>query len=104
MPKITASILLLSILLAPGIVLALQLDSGQAQEKTEIPSPLQSMWNWVKEKALFVYDKIYFVLSKEVEQRKPGVEDEFKKETEEMKQEIEKEAPSWWQRLKDLVK
>jgi hypothetical protein len=96
MPKIIAAIILLSILLAPSIILA--------QEQKEAPSAWQNIYNWVREKAIFMYDKIYFELSKQVEQRKPGVENEFKKETNELQQEIEQKAPSWWERLKDLVK
>ena len=61
------------------------------------------MWNWAKEKMLFVWSKIYSVLNREVEQRKPSVEDEFKKETEEMKQEIKEQAPSLWQRFLNLI-
>lgn len=96
MSKITISIILFSIILTPCLTLA--------QEQKEMSKPLQLMWNWIREKTLFVYNKIYFLLSKEVEHRKPGVEDEFKKETEEIKQEVKQEAPSLWQRFLDLIK
>ena len=60
-------------------------------------------WDWIKKWAKFIWDKIYFLLNKEVEQRKPTVGEEFKKETQEIKDEITKEAPSLWQRFKDLI-
>ena len=55
--------------------------------------------NWLK----FIWEKIVSILGKEVEQRRPGIEQEFKKETEEMKQDIPKTTKSLWQRLKDLL-
>jgi len=60
-------------------------------------------WSWIKKWTGFIWDKTYFLLNKEVEQRKPAVEEEFKKETEELKEEIVKEAPSLWQRFKNLI-
>ena len=50
-----------------------------------------------------IWYKILSFLGKEVEERKPGVEEEFKKETEEMKEEIPKAGKSIWQRLKELI-
>ncbi|KPJ54626.1 hypothetical protein AMJ47_03975 [Parcubacteria bacterium DG_72] len=96
MPKIISGIILFSIVLTPCFALA--------QEMLQSPPAWQNIWNWAREKILFVWDKIYVVLSKEVEQRKPSVEHELKKETEEIKQEIKKEAPSLWQRFLDLIK
>ena len=55
--------------------------------------------NWLK----FIWEKIVSILGKEVEHRRPGIEQEFKKETEEMKQDIPKTTKSLWQRLKDLL-
>jgi hypothetical protein len=68
----------------------------------------KSFWNsylssWLK----FIWEKIVSILGKEVEQRKSDVEQEFKKETEEIKQDIPETTNSlWslWQRLKDLVR
>ncbi len=51
-----------------------------------------------------IWYKILSFLGKEVEQRKSGVEEEFKKETQEMKEEIPKTTKSLWQRLKELIK
>ena len=90
MPKIIAGIILFTIVATPCMV--------SAQEKK--PEPLQAMWHWIKEKVRFFYNQIYFLLTKEVEQRKPDAEDEFKKEV----QEIKEEAPSLWQRFLDLIK
>lgn len=50
-----------------------------------------------------IWNSILSLLGKEVEQRKPEVEEEFKKETQEMKEEIPKAGKSLWQRLKELI-
>lgn len=50
-----------------------------------------------------IWNSILSFLGKEVEQRKPEVEEEFKKEVEEMKEEIPKAGKSLWQRLKELI-
>lgn len=55
--------------------------------------------NWLK----FVWEKIVSILGKEVEERRPEVEQEFIKETEEMKQDIKKQVPSLWQRFLELI-
>ncbi|OGZ26736.1 MAG: hypothetical protein A2365_02455 [Candidatus Nealsonbacteria bacterium RIFOXYB1_FULL_40_15] len=47
-----------------------------------------------------ILHKINLFLSKEVEKRKPEAQREFKKEVEEIK----KEAPSLWNRFKELIK
>ena len=98
MPKIIAFIILFSIVLTPFLALA-----QVQQEETPKPEIQQAIWGWFKQKALFLWDKIYSVLDKEVEQRRPGVENELKKETEEIKEEIKKEAPSLWQRFLELI-
>jgi len=64
----------------------------------------ENIWSWTKEKMLLIWDKIYLILNKEVEHRKPATKQELIKETEEIKQEIKEQAPSLWQRLKDLTK
>ena len=50
-----------------------------------------------------IWNSILSLLGKEVEQRKPEVEEEFKKEVEEMKEEVPKAGKSLWQRLKELI-
>lgn len=50
-----------------------------------------------------VWYRLYWFLGKQVEQRKAGVEQEFKKETQEMKEDIPKTTKSLWQRLKELI-
>jgi len=87
--------LIVAVLVIPALV------RGQ-QEKPGI-SPLQNVLNWVRETALFFYGKVYSVLSQQVEERKPGVEQEFNKETEELKEGVLKEWPSWWERFKNLI-
>lgn len=51
-----------------------------------------------------IWQKIKSLLGKEVEQRRPGVEEELEKEKQEMKEEIPKAGKSLWQRLKELIK
>lgn len=50
-----------------------------------------------------IWNSILSLLGKEVEQRRPDVEEEFKKEIEEMKEEIPKAGKSLWQRFKELI-
>ena len=60
-------------------------------------------WSQIKKWAKIIWNKTYYFLNKEVEQRKPAVKEEFKRETRELKEEITKEAPSLWQRFKNLI-
>jgi len=48
--------------------------------------------------------RLNYYLNKEVENRRPQAEQEFKKEVQEIKDEIKEEAPSVWQRLKNILK
>jgi len=50
-----------------------------------------------------IWYKILSFLGKEVEQRKPEIQEEFEKEKQEMKEEIPKAGKSLWQRLKELI-
>jgi len=79
------------------------LFAGFAYAGEERIPAIDHIWSWITAKAKIVWEHIYTFLNKEVEQRKPGAEEEFKKETEELKQEIREKGPSFWQRLKDLV-
>lgn len=85
------AILVLIILIFPCLVLA--------QEKEESPSAIQYIYDLIKSKLQLIWDKIYYYLSIEVEQRTPEAEAEFRKELEELK----KEAPSLWERFLDLI-
>lgn len=69
----------------------------------EAESILTQIWSWVKKWSGITWGKIHFFLQKEVEKRKPSVEEEFKKETQELKEEVVEEVPSLWQRFKDLI-
>lgn len=65
---------------------------------------LKTIWNsYLYPLFKYVVNKIVSLLGKEVEQRRPEVEEEFKKETEEMKEDIPKVTKSLWQRFKDLI-
>lgn len=50
-----------------------------------------------------LWHKIRSFFGKEVEQRKPAVEEEFEREKGELKEEIPKTGKKIWQRLKELI-
>jgi len=55
--------------------------------------------SWLKT----IWQKIYSLLGKEVEKRKPEIQGEFEKEKQEAKEEIPKIGKSLWQRFKELI-
>jgi len=58
------------------------------------------IWPWFQN----IWQKIQSSYGKEIEERKPGIEREFKKEKEEMKEEIPKVGESLWKRFKEIIK
>jgi len=58
------------------------------------------VWPWFQN----IWQKIQSFFAKEIEERKPGIEREFKKEKEEMKEEIPKVGESLWKRFKEIIK
>jgi len=58
------------------------------------------IWPWFQN----IWQKIQSFFAKEIEERKPGIEREFKKEKEEMKEEIPKVGESLWKRFKEIIK
>ena len=65
---------------------------------------VKSFWNsylsnWFK----IIWENLVYFLGKEVEQRRPEIEQEFIKETEEMKQDIPETTKSLWERFKGLI-
>lgn len=51
-----------------------------------------------------IWQNILFLLGKEVEKRKPEIQEEFEKEKQELKEEIPRATHSLWQRFKELIK
>lgn len=51
-----------------------------------------------------IWQKIDTVFGKEIRERKPIIKEEFKKETEEMKQEVPLLSKSLWEKLKEFFK
>ncbi|MDP2864087.1 MAG: hypothetical protein Q8N73_00265 [bacterium] len=51
-----------------------------------------------------IWQKIQSSFGKEIEQRKPIIEEEFKKEKEEMKTDLPKVGKPLWERFKELIK
>ncbi len=106
---------LIPILIIGGLLIG---SSVSAQEVMDFEPDTQGvfklfseLWNMVKYiwntylLSLFnnLWSRVYWFLGKQVEQRKAGVEEEFKKETQEMKEDIPKTTKSLWQRLKELI-
>jgi len=58
------------------------------------------IWPWFQN----IWQKIQSSFGKEIEQRKPVIEEEFKKEKEEMKTELPKVGKPLWERFKELIK
>jgi len=52
----------------------------------------------------WVWHKLVSFLDINVEERKPAIKEEFKKEREEIKQEIPRVGKSLWKRFKELIK
>ena len=94
--------------------------------KQQLPGILQRIWQeevlpvWRKMKQIWskwwdttiqpwlisIVDKIKVLLGQEIEKRKPYIEQEFEKETEELIEDIGKEIPrakSLWERFKELL-
>jgi len=84
----------------------------------QLPETLKRIW---REEVLPIWQKIYNWLKKtfwdpylspffkrEIEKRKPIIEEEFEKEKKEMKEEVKTELPkigkSLWERFKELIK
>jgi len=60
-------------------------------------------WGWIFGVLKSIGNSLLSILDKEVERKRPEVEEEFNKEIEEMKEDIPKTTRSLWERFKDLV-
>lgn len=70
-----------------------------------IKSSFSKFWySFLKPKIQFFIQKINQILGREIEEKKPIIEEEFQKEKEKIKEEIPTVGKSLWQRLKDLIK
>ena len=66
--------------------------------KTKLWEPY--IWPWFKK----IWQIVLKIFGQEVEKRKPAIEEEFKKEKEEMKQEVPKVGQSLWEKFKEIIK
>jgi len=69
----------------------------------------QKIWNWYKKIwNSYIYPFFYNLwqktLGKEIKERKPIIEEEFKKEKEELKEEVPKVTKFLWEKFKELIK
>lgn len=69
----------------------------------------KNIWNsYIWPKIEWFWQKILAFFGKEVEKRKPIIEEEFQKEKKEIKEKVKEELPkvgeSLWERLKELIK
>lgn len=71
-------------------------DAVKKVWREEVLPLFERMWIWSKPVIDPWWQKLSNILSREVEKRKPAVEEEFKKEKEEMWNDL-------WQRFKDLI-
>lgn len=58
------------------------------------------IWPWFQN----IWQKILSSFGKEIKERKPSIEKEFKEEKEEMKEELPKVGKSLWERFKEIIK
>ncbi len=65
--------------------------------KEEALPLLRKMWGWARPVIEPWRNKLMGLLGKEVEKRRPGLEQEFQKEKEEMQKDL-------WERFKDLLR
>ncbi len=66
---------------------------------------LKKIWNsYIYPFLHKIWLKIDVIFGKEIEERKPVVKEEFKKETQEMKQDIPQVGKSIWEKVKDFFK
>lgn len=81
--------------------------------KEEVLPLWQKMYNWVNTKIWDryiwpwlqnIWQKIKDIFSKEVEERKPIIEEEFQKEKQELKEEAPEVGKSLWERFKELIR
>ena len=71
----------------------------------EVISWLKNIWNsYIYPFLHKIWQKIDSLFGKEIEQRKPIIKEEFKKEAEEMKQEVPLVTKSLWEKLKGFFK
>ena len=66
---------------------------------------LKNIWNsYIYPFLHKIWQKIDSIFGKEIKQREPVIKEEFKKETQEMKQDIPQIGKSLWQKLKEFFK
>ncbi len=90
----------------------------------ELPGILEQMWReevmpiwksmWQRFKNVWeahiwqrietLWQKVQTLLGKEIEKRKPLIEEEFEKEKEELKKELPEVGQSLWERFKELIR
>lgn len=69
--------------------------------REEVLPVWQKIWEWFK---VNVWLKIESLFKKEMEKRKPIIEEELKKEKEKLKEEAPKVTKSLWEKLKEIIK
>lgn len=67
--------------------------------KEEVLPVWQRMYDWFKEN---IWQKVSSLFKKEIEKRKPQVQEEFKEKKQELKEELPGVTKSLWEKLKDL--
>lgn len=66
---------------------------------------IKNIWNsYVYPFLHRIWQKIDSIFGREIKERTPVIKEEFKKETQEIKQEVPSVAKSFWQKLKDFFR
>ena len=86
------------------IIIICPLVLAQAPETQEVLALWNKIINWIRPWLQTIWYKTSSFLGKEVEKRKPEIQEEFEKEKQEMKEEIPKVTKPLWQRFKELIK
>jgi len=80
--------------------------------KEEVMPIWRGMWQWfngvwnrhIGPRIEAIWQRIQELLGKEIEKRKPIIEEELEREKEELKKELPEVGKSLWQRFKELIK
>lgn len=80
--------------------------------KEEVLPTWRAMWEWfsnlwnrhIRPRIDVIWQRIQELLGKEIEKRKPIIEEELQKEKQEIKQELPVVGQSLWERFKELIR
>ena len=105
MRKYLVLVIMFSMLFSPVFVVA-QVDLA-APDISNIEEVAKSIWSkafiYLKGIYIFLWNTFSHYLNKQVEIRGPEIRAEFKKEVEELKEDLPKTTKNLWERFKNLI-